>query len=100
MHKKQKLAYINQYPPIKYIKVSMRQLYQCSTILEKNILIVLHIHGYRSIFLLFCDHQDTESELCEIEMSISQPILTHKNTSKALLDTNIQTIQDGRKILW
>ena len=29
----------------------------------KNVVAVLHIYGDRTIFLLFFDHQDTESEL-------------------------------------
>ena len=49
---------------------------------------ILHIYGARSIFLLFHDHQDTKYEACEIEMSISQPIYTHKNISKALKDND------------
>ena len=44
---------------------------------------ILHIYRARSNYLLFCDHQDTEFESCEIEMSISQPIFTHKNDIKA-----------------
>ena len=35
---------------------------------------IIHIYGDRAIFLLLCDHQDTESEACEIEMSISTNI--------------------------
>ena len=34
---------------------------------------------YRSVFMVFCDHQDTESESHEIEMSMSQPIFTQGN---------------------
>ena len=45
---------------------------------------ILHIYGARAVFLIFCVHQDTESDSCEIEMSTSQPIFTHKNISKAL----------------
>ena len=37
----------------------------------------LHIYGSRVIFLLFCDHQDTESESREIEISLAGPIFTH-----------------------
>ena len=32
-----------------------------STIWEKNVVVILHIYGARAIFLLFYDHQDTES---------------------------------------
>ena len=28
----------------------------------ENIVVVLHIYGTRAIFLIFCDHQDTELE--------------------------------------
>ena len=37
---------------------------QCtySTIWEKNVVVILHIYGEIAILLLFCDHQDTESE--------------------------------------
>ena len=41
-------------------------------------MVIIHIYGARSFSLLFCDHQDTESESCEMEMSIPQPIFTHK----------------------
>ena len=51
---------------------------------EQNIVSIIHIYGARAIFLLFCDHQDTESESREVEMRISQPIFTHKNISKYL----------------
>ena len=62
-------------------------------------MITLHNYGARAIFLLFCDHTYTESESQEIEMSISQPIFTHKNISKAIWDNAINTVQDGRKML-
>ena len=39
---------------------------------------IIHIYGARSIILLFRNHQDTASESREIEMSIYQPIFTHK----------------------
>ena len=60
-------------------------------------MITLHNYGARAIFLLFCDHTDTESESREIQMSISQPIFTNTNISKALWDNDINTVQDGRK---
>ena len=41
-------------------------------------MVILCIYGDRAILLLFYCHQDTEYESCEIEMSISQPIFTHK----------------------
>ena len=55
----------------------MGQRYTYCTICEKSIVLVLHIYGSIATFLLFCDHQDTESKSCEIEMGIFQPILTH-----------------------
>ena len=66
----------------------------------EKIVVFLHIYRVRANFLLFCDHQDTESELCEIEMIIYQPITTNKNIFKALLDNDIHTLQDRRKLLW
>ena len=32
---------------------------------------ILHIYGARAIFLLFCDHQYTESESREMEIGVS-----------------------------
>ena len=29
---------------------------------EESTVVILHIYGHRTIFSLFCDHQDTESE--------------------------------------
>ena len=55
----------------------MAQLYPYSTIWEKNIVSIINIYGSRSIFLLFYDNQDNESESQEIEICISGPILTH-----------------------
>ena len=52
------------------------------------------------MFLLFCDHQDTESESCEIEMTIPQPIFTDNiYITKALCDINICALQDRRKMM-
>ena len=53
------------------------QLYPYSTIWEKNVVVILHIYGEIAIFLLFCDHQDTESE---------SPSIKTEKTSKALWD--------------
>ena len=49
----------------------------------------------RAVLLLFCDHQDTKSEYCEIEISTSQQIFTHKNIAEGLWDNDIHTLQDG-----
>ena len=35
---------------------------------------ILHIYASIAILLLVCDHQDTESESCEIEMTTSQQL--------------------------
>ena len=56
---------------------------------------IIHIYGARAIFLLFCDNQDTESESCEIEMSISQPIFTHKKIPKNLWGKSIHNLLFG-----
>ena len=73
----------------------MGQQYPNSTIGEKKNVPTLYIYGDRAISQLFCDHCDAESESCEIEMSISQPIFTHKNVSEDIWDNNILTLQDG-----
>ena len=36
---------------------------------DKNIVVVLHIYGTSAIFLLFCDHQDTEYESLEMDQN-------------------------------
>ena len=56
---------------------SMGQRYSYRTIWKKNIIEIIHIYGARYSSILICDHQDTESELCEIYISASQPIFTH-----------------------
>ena len=56
---------------------------------------VIHIYGARAMFLLFCDHQDTESKSQEMEIGASQPILTQKKTSKTLWGNNIHTLKYG-----
>ena len=61
-------------------------------------MVILHIYGARAIFLLFCDHQDIESDSCKIEMIISLPIFTHKKISKALWDNDIHNQKYRRKI--
>ena len=99
-NEKQKLVYLYQYPPIRNIKGYMGQKYLYSTIREKNIVVLIHIYGARSIFLLFCDHQDTESESRKTETSISQTTPTHKMILKALWDNSFHTLQYGRKMLW
>ena len=78
----------------------MGKWYPYSTWSEKTIAVFLHIYVIRANLLLFCDHQDTESESFEIETSIFQTISTHKKISKDLLDNDIHTLQDWWKILW
>ena len=39
----------------------MGQQYPYSTRWKKNIVAILHIYGARAIFLVFFDHQETES---------------------------------------
>ena len=46
----------------KEIKGYMGQRYPYPKIWVKNIMVVIHIYGARVIFVLFYDHQDTESE--------------------------------------
>ena len=43
-------------------------------------MVVLHINGALVMFLLFCGHQDTESESCEMINGVAEPILTQKKT--------------------
>ena len=81
----------------KNTKGSMGQWYPYSTILEQNIVAIIHIYGARAISPLFCDNQDTEYESCETEMSRSQPILNHKKIPKYLWNNDIHNIQYGRK---
>ena len=53
--------------------------------------------GARAIFLLLFFHQYTESEKCEVYISISQPIFITAKTSKALWDKDIHTLKMGAK---
>ena len=46
----------------KKLKYFMGKICSYSTRRKKNILVVLHIPGTRDIFLLFCVHQDTDSD--------------------------------------
>ena len=84
----------------KNTKASTRELHPYSTIWEHNIVVILHIYRARDNSLLFCVLQDTESVSCEIELSISQPIFTHKKISKDLSGKNIYTLQYRSKIVW
>ena len=75
---KLKWAYLNQYPPRDNRKDYMGQWYQHSTRWEQYIVAVIHIYWARSLSLLLCDPQATETESREIEISRSQPIFSHK----------------------
>ena len=97
-HIKWKWVYLNLYSPRENRKVSMRQWHPYSTRWEKNIVAVHRIYAARAILILFYYHKDNESESCELDMSISQTIFTHKNISKALWDNNIHNLQYGWRI--
>ena len=62
-------------------------------------MIILHIYGAKANFLLFCDHQDTESESREIEIVVIGLIFTQK-ISKDLWENDIHTSQYGSKLLF
>ena len=47
---------------------SMGQQYPYSTRLGGNIVAIIHIYGVIEIFLLFCDHQDTELDSREMKL--------------------------------
>ena len=48
------------------IKGSMGQRYIHSKIWEENVVAILHLYGAKAISLILRDHQETESEFCEI----------------------------------
>ena len=62
-------------------------------------MVILHIYGDRANFLLFYDEKNTLSTECEIEMSISQIICTHKNIPRNLWYNDIHTRQNGENIV-
>ena len=59
----------------KNIKVYMGQQYPYYRRWEQNIVAIIHICWGRVISLLFCDHQETESESCEMEIGVVGTIL-------------------------
>ena len=61
-NEKWKLAYLIKYSSRKNTKGPMGQQYPSSTIWEREVVVILNIYGARSIFLIFCDLQDTEYE--------------------------------------
>ena len=80
-------------------KLPIGQQYPYYTIWEQNNVVYIHIYEVRAIFLLFCYHLDTESESCEIKMSIYQPIYNRKRYPR-ICENYIHTLQDGRRIMW
>ena len=62
----------------KNIKRSMGKLYPSFSRRDKNIVAILHIYWVQAIFLLFCDHQDTEFESQVMVSGVAGPIFTHK----------------------
>ena len=59
---------------------------------EKSIVAIIHFYLVRSIFLLFCHHQDTESDFQEIDIGVAGPIFAHKKIPKAWLNNYNHTI--------
>ena len=47
-----------------------------------KVVAVLHIYSARANFLLFCNHQDTDSESCEMEIDVAGPIFVQKKYQK------------------
>ena len=66
---------------------------------DKNIVVILHSYGSTAILLIFCDHQDTESELFEIEMSTSEPIFVLGKQIKIYKTTIYKTYKIGENIV-
>ena len=63
-------------------------------------MLVLHIYGARAvllIILLFCVHQDTGYEECEIYMMLFQPIFTHKKNQRTYETTVFLLYKTGEK---
>ena len=64
--------------------------------MEKHIIAIFFEYGALAILLLFCNHQDTESESQEIDIGVTEPIFTLK-ILKTIWDNYMNTAQDGRK---
>ena len=62
----------------------MGQVYHKYTYWEQSIMVVLHIYVALPMFLLLFDHQDIESESCEMEIGAACPMLTHKNMKDSM----------------
>ena len=59
---------------------------------------ILYNNAARNIFLIFYDYQYAKPESFEIEMSISQLIITNINTSKGWCDNDIHTINMEKNV--
>ena len=59
------------------------------------IVAIPNISESRAIFLLLCDHQDTELEQQEIDISVDCLIFTQKSISKDLWHQYIYPLQYG-----
>ena len=62
----------------------VRQWYPYSTIWEQNIVVIIHIYGALAMFLLFCDHQETESKQYEMESAVDGPRFTKNNIKDSM----------------
>ena len=84
--------YLDQYSPI---KISKALWYYDIHTPQDGIKILWQFFIFielEPISYTFFNHQGTESESFEIEMSISQPIFAHKKIPKALWDNDIHTL--------
>ena len=72
----------------------------------KNVVVIIHIYGDFSIILIFCYHQDTESESCDIELGVAGPILKQKKyqslygTTISILYNKGEKCCDNSSYLW
>ena len=56
------------------------------------------IYGARASFILFCDHQDTESESQEIEIGVAGPIFTQKKIKRTIGKEYLYSTRLGQKL--
>ena len=66
---------------------------------RRNSVVVLTIYEDKEILLLFCDHQENESESQEIYILHLDQYSTRK-ISKSLWNCDMHITHDGRKILY
>ena len=57
------------------------------------------MYGDRTIFLLLCAHEITESEYWKMEINTSQKIFTQENRPKSLWDQFVHNIQQKMKVV-